>query len=189
MLKFSFCFVKKGEFTFSATTSTNTSGFIHTSNFILKQKKQLEVSDKCHRTHKEIQHKLITLLVCSAHVKLFLLFGHNMKSLCSVMMKIVPFLVWTECVSCSMFLSVVSSMYFSWLWKWRVIASVVRGFGGDGRYTPPLVHGLALLGQSCVPKILFSCFIFLSTNLGLRWILRKARAWEAQLTPSASWSY
>lgn len=84
------------------TTSTDTSHHIHTLNFIKKikkrkkEKKTVAVSDERKvslDTYKEIQHKLFTLLVCSVCVKLFLYFGHNMESLCHVMMKIVPFLV------------------------------------------------------------------------------------------------
>lgn len=72
MLKTAVVFLlqNKREFAFSVTTSNNTSRFSHTSDIILKKmeekkktQKKGEVSDKCLRTHREIQHKLFTLLV------------------------------------------------------------------------------------------------------------------------------
>lgn len=80
-------------------------------------------------------------------------------------MKIVPFLVWTECVFLlNVYLSVVSSVYFSLLWKWRDIASVVHGFGRDGRYTPPLVHGLALRTILCAKNVVFMFYFSLNNS-------------------------
>lgn len=129
-------------------------------------KKKKNVSKDTH-THKSS----ISFLHCSCQMFFYFIF------VCSdtiwnalVMLKTVPSVVWPECVSCPMFLSVVSSMYFSLLWKWRVLANVVDGLRGGGHFTPPLVHGLALLGQSCVPKMFCSWYIFLQNKSLLKMI-------------------
>lgn len=104
-----------------------TGPFIHTSNFIYKKFKKNKQKNcggewlkKSVTGHTEIQHKLFTLLICSDHVKLFLLFGHNMNclrhvlintSLCSVNWMCFLFNVFVCCFIYVFFLTVKMESY------------------------------------------------------------------------------
>lgn len=162
--------------------------FIHTSNFIKKtknkQKKTVEMSDY-RNVSQDTQKSSISFLhswffLFSCQILLFYtIWNALVMSLCSVNWMCFLFNVFVCCFT----------MYFSLLWKWRVICSGVDWFRGDGRYNPPLCAWVSSSRTIlCAKKCCINVLLFFQTNLCLRWILRKVWAWEALLAPSASWS-